>query len=373
MSVKLIAYYLPQYHPIPENDAWWEPGFTEWTNVVKARPLFRHHNQPRLPADLGFYDLRLDEVREQQAEMAKEYGVYAFCYYHYWFGNGRRLLERPFNEVLESGKPDFPFMLCWANQTWKGVWFGTSKGKTLIEQLYPGREDYVAHFRYLEKVFADKRYITIDGKPVFHVYMPLDIPDLPLFVDTFRECAASTGFAGIYLLATNVPEEWDPRAHGFDGVIPNEFQRLRYHVSHRLVNDRHSFMGKVETKLRRILGERKIDERTKPYVIPYHKAVGLLSRWNDKPYDNFPLVLPDWDNSARAGGKSLVLQGSSPELWRQHLSRAVEYADRMPAGKRLVFVKSWNEWAEGNYLEPDQKWGKAYLEVVRDVVLRKEK
>ena len=171
-NVRLIAYYLPQYHPIPENDKWWGKGFTEWTNVAKAKPLFKGHYQPRLPADLGFYDLRLAEVREKQAAMAREYGIYGFCYYHYWFGNNKQLLERPFNEVLTSGKPEFPFMLCWANQTWAGVWFGNDKPDILIEQVYPGKEDYINHFNYLRKAFADPRYITIDGKPVFHVYMP---------------------------------------------------------------------------------------------------------------------------------------------------------------------------------------------------------
>lgn len=366
-TIRLVSYYLPQYHPIAENDAWWEKGFTEWTNVVKSKPLFRNHNQPRLPADLGFYDLRLEEAREAQADLASSYGLHGFCYYHYWFGNRKQLLERPFNEVVASGKPNFPFMLCWANQTWKGVWFGTSKGKTLIEQLYPGLADYIDHFNYLISAFRDPRYIKIEGRPVFHVYMPLDIPDLPLFVDTFRTCAVNAGLPGIYLLATNCPEDWNPLEHGFDGVVPNEFQRVRYYASKRVVRERHSFLGKVETKIRMALGEKKIGDRNKPYVIPYEKATKLISKWKSTSYDNFPLVLPDWDNSARAGNNSLVLHGSTPHLWKKHLKQAIDFVQDRPPEKQMVFVKSWNEWAEGNYLEPDSKWGKAYLEVIKSL------
>ena len=163
---RLIAFYLPQFHPIPENDEWWGRGFTEWTNVAKAVPLFRGHYQPHFPADLGFYDLRVPEVREAQAAMAKAYGIEGFCYYHYWFGHGRRLLERPFNEVLSSGKPDFPFCLCWANDTWTGIWHG-APNKVLIEQRYPGVEDYKAHFYALLDAFRDPRYMTVDGKKIF--------------------------------------------------------------------------------------------------------------------------------------------------------------------------------------------------------------
>lgn len=368
MDFKLIAYYLPQYHPIPENDQWWGRGFTEWTNVAKAKALYRGHYQPRIPSDFGYYDLRVPEVREEQASLARSFGIHGFCYYHYWFGNKKLLLERPLKEIIASGKPDFPFMLCWANQTWKGVWFGTSNGKTLIEQLYPGKGDYIDHFNYLITPFRDSRYIKIDGKPVFHVYMPLDIPDLPLFVNTFRDCAAQAGLPGIYLLATNCPEDWNPLYHGFDGIIPNEFQKVRYYASRRLVKNRQSFAGKVETKIRDVFGDRKISDRKKPYILPYRKAIALISTWKKKPFDNYPLVLPDWDNSARAGNKSLIFHGSTPVLWKDHLSSALKYAENLPEERRMVFIKSWNEWAEGNYLEPDQKWGTAYLKVVHELL-----
>src|SRR5690606_30741117 len=187
-KVKAIAFYLPQFHPIKENDEWWGKGFTEWTNVAKAKPMFPGHYQPHIPADLGFYDLRLSEARIAQADLAKKYGISAFCYWHYWFGNGRRILERPFQEVLESGTPDFPFCLAWANETWSGIWHGNPK-TILVEQVYPGEQDYIDHFNSILPAFKDKRYFKVDGKPLFMVYKPMEIPDLPLFVSTFRRLA----------------------------------------------------------------------------------------------------------------------------------------------------------------------------------------
>ncbi|MDJ0634982.1 MAG: glycoside hydrolase family 99-like domain-containing protein [Xenococcaceae cyanobacterium MO_188.B29] len=183
-NIKAIAFYLPQYHPIPENDKWWGKGFTEWTSVAKAKPLFKDHYQPHLPADLGFYDLRLPEVRQAQADLAREYGIYGFCYYHYWF-NGKRLLERPFNEVLESGKPDFPFCLCWANENWTRRWDGQDR-EILIEQKYSVVDDR-EHIKSLISAFKDPRYIKIDGKPLFLIYRVNSLPDPSLTQKIWRE------------------------------------------------------------------------------------------------------------------------------------------------------------------------------------------
>ena len=200
--VRVIAFYLPQFHPIPENDLWWEPGFTEWTNVTRARRMFPGHYQPRLPGELGFYDLRLPETREAQAKLAAQYGVSAFCYWHYWFGGGRRLLERPFDEVLQSGSPDFPFCLGWANQTWSGIWHG-APNRILIEQTYPdspGENDYRAHFETVLPAFMDPRYLRIDGRPLFLVYDPTDLPEPQRFLDLWRSWAADEGLPGIFFV-----------------------------------------------------------------------------------------------------------------------------------------------------------------------------
>src|SRR5439155_14140664 len=196
---RFIAFYLPQFHPIPENDRWWGPGFTEWTNVARATPLFPGHYQPRLPADLGFYDLRIPEVRVAQADLARAHGVEAFCYWHYWFA-GKRLLERPFTEVLESGEPDFPFCLAWANQSWSGIWHG-APDRVLMEQTYPGRRDHEDHFRVLVEAFADPRYVTVDGAPVFVVYAPRELPEPRRVTDVWRELAAKAGFPALHLVA----------------------------------------------------------------------------------------------------------------------------------------------------------------------------
>ena len=200
MKARIIAFYLPQYHPIPENDAWWGKGFTEWTNVGKAKPLYRGHYQPRVPADLGYYDLRVPETRQAQADMARSYGVEGFMYWHYWFGGGKRLLERPFNEVLASGEPDFPFALAWANETWKGFAHGLTNRNTLIEQRYLGEQDYIDHFHAVLPAFRDRRYITVDGKPLFMVYKPLQHPDMQAFVELWQRLARENGLPGIYFV-----------------------------------------------------------------------------------------------------------------------------------------------------------------------------
>ena len=193
---RLIAFNLPQFHPTPENDAWWGKGFTEWTNVAKARPLYPGHYQPHIPADLGFYDLRLPEARAAQAELAREYGIEGFCYYHYWFG-GRRMLERPVNEILASGEPEFPFCLCWANHSWSTVWQGTAD--SLIEQTYPGWDDHAAHFDWLLNAFRDPRYIRVNGKPLFVIYKPDDIPNVREVTSFWRESAIKAGLPGLHL------------------------------------------------------------------------------------------------------------------------------------------------------------------------------
>ena len=200
-NIRILAFYLPQYHPIPENDKWYGKGFTEWTNVGKAKPLFRGHYQPQIPADLGYYDLRVPETREAQAELARQYGVEGFCYWHYWFGNGRRLLERPFNEVLSSGKPDFPFCLAWANHSWHGIYNGLKTKEPVIAQTYNGIEDYKQHFYTVLSAFKDKRYITVDDKPLFLVYAPQEIPDSREFIDCWQSLARQNGLSGIHFVA----------------------------------------------------------------------------------------------------------------------------------------------------------------------------
>lgn len=334
---KLVALYLPQFHPIPENDAWWGRGFTEWTNVAQARPLFDGHYQPHIPADLGFYDLRVAQTRQAQADLARQYGIGAFCYYHYWFA-GRRLLERPFNEVLASGEPDFPFCLCWANQTWTGIWHG-APDRVLIEQTYPGREDVIRHFHALLSAFHDKRYLRHRGKPLFVIFQPLELPDSRRFVELWQRLAVDHGLAGIHFAGVTWDWNWNHRAAGFDAALPLKHLPL--------------------------LTRRQKPSPGRPTIYQYRdvKPCAIPSAVTGRTH--YPCVLPNWDNTPRCGADGLVLHDSTPELFRSEVRRAFDWSRRRPAEERIVFIKAWNEWAEGNHLEPDLRHGHGYLEVIR--------
>lgn len=335
-----IAFYLPQFHPIPENDAWWGKGFTEWTNVTKAGPLFQGHYQPHLPADLGFYDLRVGEVREQQADLARKYGIDAFCYWHYWFA-GKRLLERPFQEVVSSGKPDFPFCLGWANQTWSGIWHG-APDRILIEQTYPGLEDYRAHFNALLPAFRDPRYLRVKGRLLFVIYAPRDLPDTRVFTGYWQNLAKENGLGGFHFVAHNVR---NPEDYGCHTCVDNA-----------------PFVAMPSAPLPvSPLGKDRL-----PRVHHYGDLVRFLKNYElaDKEH---PLVVPNWDNTPRSGANGLVLQGSTPALFREMMADAVVKVERKPdPAERIIFIKAWNEWAEGNHLEPDNLYGYGYLEAVRE-------
>ena len=351
---RAIAFYLPQFHPVPENDAWWGPGFTEWTNTAKAKPLFKGHYQPHVPADLGFYDLRLSEARAAQADMAREYGIEAFCYYHYWFGGGRRLLQRPFEEVLASGTPDFPFCLCWANQTWTGVWHG-APNRVLIEQTYPGPEDHRAHFDYLLKAFRDPRYVRVDGMPLFIVYNPNELPDSANLLRQWRQWAAEAGLPGLYLLAEHKYPDWDPHAAGYDASLivrlPPRRSDLNRQLSWRHPAEKLRYAYKTWAGL--------------PTIHGYEVATRQLITSPVAGIPSHPCAIPNWDNTPRSGANGMLLRGSTPELFREHLKAAIARARHADPGKQLLFIKSWNEWAEGNHLEPDLRFGRAYLEALR--------
>ena len=352
-GVRLLALYLPQYHPVPENDEWWGRGFTEWTNAAKARPLFKGHYQPHVPADLGFYDLRVPESRIAQAEMARRHGIEAFCYYHYWFA-GRRLLERPFNEVLASGQPDFPFCLSWANQTWTGVWHGVPN-RVLVEQTYPGEDDHRRHFETLLPAFLDHRYVRVDGKPLFVVYNPREIPELQRFTDLFRELAVKGGLPGLHLVGESWGGQWRPREHGFDAVVTAYLPaRRRDWISW------HEPIRKIRQKIEVWRG--------RPTVYRYENLLDSFVQPGPPHVEAYPCLIPNWDNSPRSGANGLVVVESTPELFRRQVRRGLEVTQDLPPEHRLIFVKSWNEWAEGNHLEPDLKFGRAYLEVLRDEV-----
>jgi len=347
--VRSIAFYLPQFYPIPENDEWWGKGFTEWTNVAKATPLFPGHYQPHIPADLGFYDLRLPEIRAQQARLARQYDIDAFCYYHYWFA-GRRILERPFNDVLASREPDFPFCLCWANQTWAGTWFG-NPSHVLIEQTYPGMDDHNRHFDYLIQAFTDRRYLRVAGKPLFLIFQPHLIPDLPSVLRHWRRRAIASGLPGLHLVGIRHGfEGWDPSDVGLDACVTKRVPTFY----------RHDYDGREGARLT------PWRRRSGVMVWDHARVVDRLVAPDDPGITDYPCVAPTWDNTPRAGRRGLLLHNSHPDLFRRNLRQGVERAMRLPAPERLLFIKSWNEWAEGNYLEPDLRFGHRWLEAVRD-------
>ena len=366
-KARVLAYYLPQFHPIPENDAWWGKGFTEWTNVGKAKPLFPGHYQPHVPADLGYYDLRVPETREAQAQMAREAGIEGFVYWHYWFGNGKRLLERPFNEVLASGKPDFPFALAWANQTWQGFNFGVNNERNvLIEQIYPGDEDYIAHFNAVLPAFLDKRYITCEEKPIFIIYMPDEIPNVTHFLSLWRELAIKNGLKGIYFISHDMnrltekaaQSTYNKRiAQGFDGV--NYVNLMRYNLQEL------PFWFRVARKLFHKNQKLRLIPEIKPYDTEVFKTA------LDDIENVFPTIVPDWDHTPRSGVNGIALVGSTPEKFGSIAKEMVTRISRKPEEKRFLFIKSWNEWAEGNYMEPDLRWGTRYLDNLQNAVLEK--
>jgi glycosyl transferase family WbsX len=380
---RLIAFYLPQFHPIPENDEWWGPGFTEWTNVAKARPLFRGHYQPRIPADLGFYDLRLPETRIAQADLAHKAGIEGFCYWHYWFA-GKRLLERPFEEVVKSGEPDFPFCLGWANQSWSGIWHG-APNRILMQQTYPGPSDHERHFHALLPAFHDPRYIRVRGMPVFVIFEPKNLPNLRAFIDQWRLLADRNGLKGIHFVSHLFHHEWaeDYESVGFSGAVvatnvkmlavpirtvaARHVARLkrRTHDGSRMA-DMLRATGRVAsytwTKARRRLFGSAVD------LFHYEDASMFFVNELQRKPNAYPCVIPDWDNSPRSGARGFILYGSTPTLFRRHLEEAVQLVEERDAEDRIVFVKSWNEWAEGNYLEPDRKFGHQYLDAVRETV-----
>lgn len=348
-KIQAIAFYLPQYHPIPENNDWWGAGFTEWSNVARARPLFRRHYQPHIPADLGFYDLRLEETRVAQADLARLYGIYGFCYYHYWFGNGKRLLERPFNEVLQSGKPDFPFCVAWANQNWSGIWHGLDK-EILCEQTYPGPKDHQEHFDLLLPAFLDKRYITIDDKALFVIYSPEEIPNSKETLELWRSMATKAGMNGLYIVAYHHSLNWPFQDFGYDAIVHVPFFRKR-----RQWVPWSKPIEKIYGKLCDWIQYPTVEYYSEflDYLIP-KIAAGKRNRC-------FPCVIPNWDNTPRSGAKGFVLRNSSPDLFKLQVRRAASELALNSDGKKIFFIKSWNEWAEGNHMEPDQKFGHGYL------------
>ena len=337
---RLIAFHLPQFHPIAENDAWWGPGFTEWRNVATARPLFDGHYQPHVPGELGYYDLRLPEVREAQGELAATHGIEAFCFWHYWF-RGKRLLERPVDEILASGRPELPFCIAWVNESWTRTWMGD--GREVLQLQTYGAEDDLRHARWLAEAFADPRYLRVGGRPLFLVYRPADLPSPARTTEVLRRECRRLGVTEPLLLGINAHLDLDFRRLGFDGSVC------------------------FEPLLNASVGLRPLDvagNEEGVAVYDYGEVRGRMTEVT-RDWPVHPTVVVGWDNTPRRGARGVVFANSDPERFRAGLEVTLDVVADRPFEERLVFINAWNEWAEGNHLEPDRRHGRAYLEAVR--------
>ena len=345
-DMKLIAFYLPQFHPIPENDEWWGEGFTEWINVTKSVPQFIGHYQPRLPGELGFYDLRIPEIQKRQIELAKQYGIYGFCFHFYWF-DGKTLLEKPLEQFLLDPEMDYPFCINWANENWNRGWDGL-EDELLISQNH-SPEDDIAFIEHVSRYLRNPRYIKINSKPLLIVYRPALLPDPQGTASRWREWCRKNGIGEIFLALTHAFEHINPYDIAFDAAIefaPNTFPMEDIKNKFNLVNP--EFQGKI---------------------FDYHDALTIARNYKKPSYKKFRSVCPSWDNEARKPGRGTIFANSSPEAYEEWLRIVCDYTiNNFDSDDRIVFINAWNEWAEGAYLEPDRKYGYAYLSKTADVL-----
>ncbi len=352
--VKLIAFYLPQFYPIPENDQWWGKGFTEWTNVSRAFPQFVDHYQPHLPGELGFYDLRVPEVQERQVQLARMYGIYGFCFYYYWF-SGKKLLFKPIQQFVSNCKIDFPFCICWVNENWTRAWDGLDR-EILIQQQYSPEND-IAMIRDLEPLLKHPNYIRINDRPLIIIYRPGLLPDPLATQERWRNYCKQTGIGELFLAGTETcgkksEVNIDPREIGFDAILefpPNGPLLSKLHP----INDSLRF----------------VNENFTGVVFDYAEAVKIWTGRPLPPYRLFKTVFPSWDNTARRLERAVIFHRSSPELYKEWLLKACITTLQHPnPEEHIVFINAWNEWAEGNHLEPDRRYGYAYLQATRDAL-----
>ncbi len=356
-KVKVLAFHLPQYHKFVENDEWWGEGFTDWVNVRKARKYFKEHNQPRIPLNDNYYDMTDINTFYFQSELAEKYGIYGFCYYHYWF-RGRLLMEKPLELMLEHKEIELRYCLCWANEPWTRSWDGET-GTVLIGQEYGNEKDWEEHFRYLLPFFKDDRYITSDGKPVFIIYKATEIKCLNEMIGYFNKRANEEGLRGIRIIEEINSGQKRKTCHLSDGA-------LIFEPANTLFNER-PFWEKVIQRIRSEYLNRINGNKIRYY--PYDKIwrrLLMAYRQKGKEMDIYPGCFVDWDNTARRGNNGMIVEGASPDRFRVYFSKLLALA--IKNGTEFLFINAWNEWAEGCYLEPDKAYGYGYLETVRSVM-----
>ncbi len=358
--MKVMCMYLPQYHTFPENDKWWGKGYTEWTAVKRGHPLYKGHVQPRVPLDERYYDLVNDGAAtlKWQAELARKYGIYGFSIYQYWF-RGRQLMEKPMEILLEHREIDINYCICWANESWTRTWYGLSE-QVLMQQDYGEEEDWWKHFEYLLKFFNDKRYIKIDNKPVLQIYRSFDIECLDRMLNCFNSWAEGEGFDGIYVIAGKTAGEQETRAELVDGYYYFEPGYTLKHDFSKWNETKYNISVLWNTLLNKAFGFRRLERSIKASLI----IDGIKNR--DYGENEFPGLIPDWDNTPRRDYKGLVYKGTSPESFEEALRTLKQKKEGHKTD--FVFINAWNEWGEGAMLEPDEYRGYGYLEAVRNVV-----
>lgn len=372
-KAKVIAFYLPQYHPVPVNDKYWGKGFTEWTNVAKAKPVYKGQYQPQIPADLGFYDLRIADVREEQAKMAKDAGVYGFCYWYYRFNKNTRVLDMPIKEIMRLHKPDFPFCIGWANHDWSNkTWVKSKrfqKDVVFLKQEYLGMADYTDYFYEVLPMFKDERYIKIDGKPLFYIFNPDAIPDATEFINCWQELANKNGFPGIYFVARAdscgkakliyskefLNQGLKRYNHyiqlGFDAVNSYSYRRAEVLAS--------GYFRKVMRQVKIRISGHGLN------IHDYGKIMDNYFTKEDRLDYVIPTIMPRKDRTPRSGKNALIYKNSTPQKFEKSVKNALKIIENKKQNHRILFLDSWNEWGEGSYMEPDLKFGHGYLNALK--------
>lgn len=375
-KARVIAFYLPQFHPIEVNDRYWGKGFTEWTNVTKAKPMFPGHKQPQLPADLGFYDLRLPQVRQAQADMAREAGIEGFCYWNYYFGHGKKVLDLPLREVLERGEPDFPFCVGWANHDWSNkTWQKSShytKDIVFLKQEYLGEEDYTAYFYELLPYFMDKRYIRVENKPLFYIFDPESLPDPDVFISCWQRLAKANGMDGVYIIA---------RADPIDHIRVGKKKKLLAEAAARyqaLMDQGYNGLNSYSFRRAELIAGgmhmkviRGVKKLLTGYALNRYDYAKLMDNYfmpEDRLPYVYPTITPRKDKTPRGGRNALVYSHSTPEKFRKYMKMAIDCVKDRDREHRIIILDSWNEWGEGSFMEPDLEFGHAYLDVLREEI-----
>lgn len=367
--MRIIAYYLPQFHQIKENDEWWGEGFTEWVNVKKAKPLFRGHYQPRVPINNNYYDLLSDDIKIWQVNLANEYGIYGFCFYHYWF-NGHMLLEKPVEQFLKNKDLDINFCLSWANEPWTKAWV-SKKDNVLIDQSYGEKKEWEQHFYYLLPFFLDDRYIKTNGKPLFVIYRPEQIECLNKMLDYWQKLAKQNGLPGIDFAYQHL---------SFDLTKDKDDSRFTYNIEYEPGYASFDMRTKTDNYMYRVLKDidewflKHLNHQPSNFFIRKVRTANYEDVWkacvNHKPQNEKSIAgaFVDWDNTPRRGSKGIVYKGATPTVFKKYFKQKIKKVKELYSTD-MIFIFAWNEWAEGGYLEPDEKFGYSYLEAIKECLI----